>query len=60
MLSILTASPVEQNLSRVGGALWPQRDLKRRALPSDWSKIHSLSLETGTNNINADNCSSRD
>ena len=35
VLSILMASPVEQNLSLVGGALWPQRDLRRRALPSD-------------------------
>ena len=35
VLSILTASPVKQNLSLVGGALWPQRDLSRRALPLD-------------------------
>ena len=48
VLSILTASPVEQNRSLVGGALWPQRDLRRRALPSDWSKIHSFSLHIHT------------
>ena len=34
--------PRLQNLTRVGGALWPHLDLSSLALPSDWSKIHTL------------------
>jgi len=41
--------PTVGNLIMVGGALCPQRDRSSRALPSDWSNIHTYNGYTTTN-----------